>query len=244
MTRLTVCSLSLIVAATAVGCAPTQSSAPSPSTPEPVRSVMTSEAQQALTPEAALEELKAGNRRFAEGRLTARDYPAQVAATAKGQYPKAVILSCLDSRVTPELVFDQGVGDLFVGRVAGNVEDTAMVGSFEFGTKVAGAKLIVVLGHTSCGAVKGAADGVELGRLTELLDTIEPALEQARAETQPPYDSSNGDYIEAATEANVHRTMADLVEESPVIAELVAAGDLAVVGGVYDLATGRVTWLD
>jgi carbonic anhydrase len=131
-----------------------------------------------------------------------------------------------------------------VGRVAGNFEDDSMLASFEFGTRVAGAKLIVVLGHTSCGAVKGAADGVELGRLTELLDTIEPALEQARAETQPPYDSSNGDYIEAATEANVRRTMADLVEESPVIAELVTAGDLAVVGGVYDLATGRVAWLD
>lgn len=230
----------------AAGCAPadTTTQVEAPPAPEPVREVLTREAQQAMTPEAVLADLKAGNERFVAGRLTLRDYPAQAAATAAGQYPKAVVLSCLDSRVPTEIIFDQGIGDIFVGRVAGNVEDVAMLGSMEFATAAAGSKLIVILGHSACGAVKGAADGVEMGKLTELLANIDPALERAQAATEPPYDSSNTAYVNAAIEENVRRTMADIVERSPVIAEQVEAGSIAVVGGIYDLATGRVTWLD
>jgi carbonic anhydrase len=188
--------------------------------------------------------LKSGNERFAAGEETLRDYNAQAAATASGQYPKAMILSCVDSRVPVEIIFDQGIGDVFVGRVAGNVEDVAMLGSMEFATKAAGSKVILVLGHTACGAIKGAADGVEMGNLTALLDNFDPALERARAATEAPYDSSNTAYIDAAIVESVRQTMSDILEQSPVIAEQIESGDLALVGGVYDLATGRVNWLD
>ena len=231
----------------AAACAPTETRTAAPASvpaPEPVREVMTAEAQQALTPESVLADLKEGNRRFVEGRLTDRDFRAQAAATASGQYPKAVVLSCLDSRVPTEIIFDQGIGDIFVGRVAGNVEDTTMLGSMEFATKAAGSKLIVVLGHTACGAIKGAADGVEMGNLTALLDNFDKALEQARGRTEGPYDSSNAAYVGAAIEESVRQTMADILAESPVIAELVESGAVGIAGGVYDLASGRVTWLD
>jgi carbonic anhydrase len=236
---------SVCAAALGVGCAPAGDVGPAASaSPEPVKEVMTAEAQQSLTPAQVLADLQAGNLRFAEGRLTPRDYPAQVAATSEGQYPKAVVLSCLDSRVPVETIFDQGIGDLFVGRVAGNIEDVDMLGSFEFATKVAGSKLIVVLGHTSCGAIKGAAAGVEMANLTELLAEFDGALEKADEMTDGPADPSNADFIDAAVEENVRITMKDLVERSPIIAELVESGDVAIAGGVYDLATGRVTWLD
>lgn len=240
---LAVSAAALVLAA---GCAPQQAAAPvAEPTPVPVTAVLTAEAQQALTPDAVLSELKEGNRRFVEGRLTVRDFNAQVAATAGGQHPKAVILSCLDSRVPPEIIFDQGIGDVFVGRVAGNVEDVTMLGSMEFGTRAAGAKLIVVLGHTACGAVKGAADGVELGNLTALLADLGPALETARtAAGEAPADSKNEAFIEAAIVANVRQTMADIKERSPVISEMLASGQIGLVGGVYDLASGRIAWLE
>jgi carbonic anhydrase len=228
------------------GCAQEQAVAPAAEpAPAPVSAVLTAEAQQALTPEAVLEALKEGNRRFVEGRLINRDFIAQAEATASGQYPMAAILSCVDSRVPPEILFDQGIGDVFVGRVAGNVEDVNMIGSMEFATKAAGSKLIVVLGHSSCGAIKGAADGVEFGNLTDLLKEFEPALERAKAAAgEGATDSKNAAYIEAAVEENVRQTMQDIVERSPIIAEQLANGEIGLVGGVYDLATGRVTWLD
>jgi carbonic anhydrase len=246
MKQILVCGFVITTLGLNAGCAPQQAAAPAAEpTPAPVTAVLTAEAQQALTPEAVLAELKEGNRRFVEGRLTARDYNAQVAATAGGQHPKAVILSCLDSRVPPEIIFDQGIGDVFVGRVAGNVEDVTMLGSMEFGTRAAGAKLIVVLGHTACGAVKGAADGVELGNLTALLADLGPALEAARpAAGEAPADSKNEAFIEAAIVANVRQTMEDIKAESPVISEMLASGQIGLVGGVYDLATGRVTWIE
>ena len=148
--------------------------------PEPVSDVLTEAEQAALTPEQVLEQLKEGNQRFVEGRLTLRDYNAQAAATAAGQFPKAAILGCVDSRVPPEIVFDQGIGDLFVGRVAGNFENEDLLGSLEFATAVAGTPLIVVLGHTSCGAIKGAVAGVELGNLTAMLDNFDEVLAQVR----------------------------------------------------------------
>jgi carbonic anhydrase len=246
MKQAILCGFVIVSLGLGAGCAQEQAVAPAAEpAPAPVSAVLTAEAQQALTPEAVLEELKEGNRRFVEGRLTARNYVAQAEATASGQYPKAVILSCLDSRVPPEILFDQGIGDVFVGRVAGNVEDVNMLGSMEFAMKAAGSKLIVVLGHSACGAIKGAADGVELGNLTELLEEFEPALERAEAAAgEGATDSKNEAYIEAAVVENVRQTMQDIVERSPAIAEMLASGEIGLAGGVYDLATGRVTWLD
>jgi carbonic anhydrase len=228
------------------GCAPKSTLvAEAPSAPELVSEVLTAEAQQAMTPEQVLADLKAGNERFVAGKLTARDYMAQAEATAAGgQFPKATILSCVDSRVPVEIVFDQGIGDVFVGRVAGNVEDVNMVGSFEFATKVAGSKVIVILGHTSCGAIKGAADGVELGNLTELLNDFDEPIARADAATEGEANSSNAEFLNLAIEENVRQTIADLLDQSEVISDLVDSGDLLVVGGVYDLTTGRVNWLD
>jgi carbonic anhydrase len=230
----------------AIGCAqPQPETAEAPAAPEPVREVLTAEAQQSLTPAQVLADLKAGNQRFVAGTLTARDYMAQAEATAAGgQYPKAVILGCVDSRVPPEIIFDQGIGDVFVGRVAGNVEDVNLVGSLEFATKVAGSKVVVVLGHTACGAIKGAADGVELGNLTELLNDFDAPIARADEATDGEASSKNLEFLNLAIEENVKQTIADILEQSPLIAEMVDAGDVLVVGGVYDLASGQVNWLD
>jgi len=242
----TVFALAAAVALVSVGCAPQPAPvAEAPPAPELSSDVMTAVDQQAMTPEQVLADLKAGNERFVAGKLTPRDYMAQAQATAAdGQFPKATILSCVDSRVPVEIIFDQGIGDVFVGRVAGNVEDVNMVGSFEFATKVAGSKVIVILGHTSCGAIKGAADGVELGNLTELLNDFDAPIARADEATEGEASSSNKAFLNLAIEENVRQTIADLLDESDVISELVDSGDLLVVGGVYDLKTGRVNWLD
>lgn len=239
--------ITLSFAVLAIGCAPApeppaQTTAPAP---ELVSSVLDAAAQQALTPEQVLADLKAGNQRFVDGKLTARDYMAQAEATAVGgQYPKAIVLGCLDSRVPPEIIFDQGIGDIFVGRVAGNFENVDMLGSFEFGAKVAGSKVIVVLGHTQCGAVKGAADGVELGNLTEMLANFDEALAEAKTLVEGKFDSSNDAFVQAAVEANVRKTVADIVAQSEILSGMIDSGELLVVGGVYDLPTGQVKWLD
>jgi carbonic anhydrase len=197
-----------------------------------------------MTPEQVLADLKAGNERFVAGKLTTRDYLAQAETTAaNGQFPKAVILGCVDSRVPPEIIFDQGIGDVFVGRVAGNVEDVNLVGSLEFATKVAGSKVVVILGHTACGAIKGAADGVELGNLTELLNDFDAPIARADEATDGEANSKNLAFLNLAIEENVRQTIADIMEQSPLISEMVANGELLVVGGVYDLASGQVTWL-
>ena len=176
-------TLAVVFAVASAGCQPPESET-SAELQAPVSEVMTQEAQEALTPDAVLAQLKEGNQRFVEGRLTPRDYNAQAEATVSGQYPKAAVLSCLDSRVPPEIIFDQGIGDLFVGRVAGNFENTDMLGSLEFATAAAGTPLIVVLGHTSCGAIKGAVSGVELGNLTAMLDNFDEVLARVRAEQE------------------------------------------------------------
>jgi carbonic anhydrase len=209
-----------------------------------VQSVMTKDAQTALTPAQVIADLKAGNERFVAHHGTTYDYAAQVKQTSHGQYPKAVVLSCLDSRVPPEIVFDQGIGDIFVGRVAGNFENTDMLGSMEFATALAGAKAIVVLGHSHCGAIKGAADDAKLGNLTEMLTHIKPAVEAAKAKfPQGPYNSKNGPFVEAIVEENVRITVKNITQRSPVLADRVAKGELIVVGGVYDLDTGAIEWL-
>ncbi len=237
----------LSIAMLAIGCAPS-SEPPAQTTssaPELVSSVLDSAAQQALTPEQVLADLKAGNRRFVEGKLTPRDYIAQAEATAAGgQYPKAVILGCVDSRVPPEIVFDQGIGDVFVGRVAGNVEDINLVGSLEFASKLAGSKVVVILGHTSCGAIKGAADGVEMGNLTELLNDFDAPIARADEATEGEANSSNQEFIDLAIEENVRQTIADILAQSDIISGMVDNGELLVVGGVYDLSTGQVRWLE
>ncbi|MBS3746743.1 MAG: carbonic anhydrase [Wenzhouxiangellaceae bacterium] len=201
------------------------------------------EAQSTLTPDEALQLLKEGNARFVAGESIDRDLIEQQKATSVGQYPFAVVLSCLDSRSAPEVVFDQGVGDIFVGRVAGNVVDTNLLGSFEFATAAAGSKIIVVMGHTACGAVKGACDGVELGNLTALLDEIEPAVDAVSTPAGVDRSSANIEFVNDVVETNVRMQVNELVRRSDVVREMVEAGQVKVVGAVHDISTGEVTFL-
>ncbi len=203
----------------------------------------TKQTQQALTPDAALQILREGNARFVAGTTLRRDLARQVRETSDGQYPFAAVLGCVDSRVSPELVFDTGLGDVFSARVAGNVLDDPLLGSLEFATQVAGARLIVVLGHTHCGAVKGACDGVKLGHLTETLALLQPALDAAK-DVPGPHTSANEQYVSRVTEANVRGVARRMVEQSPILAELVRSGRLRVVPALYDLADGHVSFLE
>jgi carbonic anhydrase len=200
--------------------------------------------QDAMTPAMAIDKLKAGNRRFVEGTMHDRDLSAQAQRTASaGQYPFAVVLSCLDSRSAPEIIFDQGVGDLFVARVAGNVISDDMLGSFEFATKVSGSKVIVVMGHSACGAVMGACDGVELGHLTGLLAKITPAVEATPVAADAQRNASNAAFVEAVTEANTKRQVAEILRQSPILKALVDEGQIEVVPAMHDLGTGEVKFL-
>src|SRR6056297_831768 len=201
------------------------------------------EAQQALTPDQALEILQAGNARFVAGDSFDRDLIEQQRDTAAGQFPFAVVLSCLDSRSAPEVVFDQGVGDIFVGRVAGNVVDTNLLGSFEFATAAAGSKLIVVMGHTACGAVKGACDGVEVGNLTALLDEIEPAIDAVQTPMGTDRSSANTAFVNDVIETNVKMQVNELLRRSDVVRGLIEQGQVKAVGAVHDISTGEVTFL-
>ncbi|MHB8520247.1 MAG: carbonic anhydrase family protein [Limisphaerales bacterium] len=205
--------------------------------------VWTKEAQSAMTPPQALAELRAGNLRFVSGKPRAYHPLARVKATASGQYPIAATLSCIDSRQPIELVFDQSIGDVFSARVAGNVLDEDLLGSLEFACKVAGAKLIAVIGHSNCGAIKGAADGVALGNLTELLARIKPAIDRVPAEVQPR-NSKNHDFVDRVAEANVRLVLEQIRERSPILRAMIDQGQILLVGGMYDLATGRVHFYD
>jgi carbonic anhydrase len=201
---------------------------------------LTAAEQAALTPQQVLESLMAGNKRYVAGQLTSPNVKARIQAAAQGQYPQAVILSCLDSRVPVELVFDQGIGDIFVGRVAGNVENTDQLGSMEFATRVAGAKLVMVLGHEACGAVKGACDDVKMGNLTELLDKIKPAITAVEGFDASARNSSNKKFVAAVVEQNVRQTLADIRKHSSVLAEMEQQGEIMIVGALYSLADGSV----
>lgn len=205
---------------------------------------LTKEEQQALTPDAVLEDLMLGNERYLEGKTTDPDVSRRMEATAEGQHPKAVILSCLDSRVPVELIFDQGIGDVFVGRVAGNIENEDQLGSMEFATKLAGAKLVLVLGHSGCGAVKGACDGAELGNLTTLLAKIQPAVKAVKGFKPEERNSANKEFVKKVTEENVRQTVADIRKGSPILAELERSGAIRIAGAIYDLHSGKVTFLD
>jgi len=210
----------------------------------PLCAQVTKEEQQELTPEKVLEELMAGNSRYVAGNTTKRDITAKIVASAQGQFPKGVILSCLDSRVPVELVFDRGIGDIFVGRVAGNIENEDQLGSMEFATKLAGAKVVMVLGHSGCGAIKGACDGAKLGNLTALLAKIRPAVEAVQGFKPDERNSANEEFVRAVTEQNVRQTVADMHKDSAVLAELEDSGAIKIVGAIYDLQTGRVALLD
>ena len=205
---------------------------------------LTAETQAALSPDDVIQLLKDGNERFLAGTPVEYDFLTQVRQTAGGQYPMAAILGCIDSRVPHEIVFDKGVGDVFSARVAGNFVNTDILGSLEFAAAVAGSKVIVVLGHTECGAVKGACDHVELGNLTSTLANIAPAVYSVGDLVPGERSSANKDYVEAVAHANVELTVQNVVDRSPVLRGLVEAGDLIVIGAMHDVATGRVSFLD
>jgi carbonic anhydrase len=200
--------------------------------------VQTRESQAAMTPSKAFEQLKAGNARFVSNTTKRHDWSAKVMATASGQFPFAAVLGCMDSRAPIEIVFDQGIGDVFGVRVAGNIVNADELGSLEYAVKV-GTKLIVVLGHTSCGAVKGAIDGVQLGNLTGLLAKIHPAVEAARCS-----DSHDESCVTNIAERNVLQSMKEIHEKSPYLAKYLDEGKVELVGGMYDVATGKVTFLE
>ena len=197
-------------------------------------------AQEAMKPADALAQLKAGNARFVAGKPVQRDLVAERKETSAGQYPFAVVLSCLDSRTSSELVFDQGIGDVFNARVAGNILNDDILGSMEFACKAAGAKLIAVVGHTKCGAVKGACAGVELGNLTGLLNKIKPAAGAVPASG----DKTDYKHVDAVAAENVKLVMAQITERSPILAELLREEKVGLVGGMYDLESGSVTFFE
>ncbi|GAB7255875.1 carbonic anhydrase family protein [uncultured Polaribacter sp.] len=200
-------------------------------------------AQDALTPSEVLNNLLEGNKRFTNNSLEAVDYNSLVKETVGGQYPKAVILSCIDSRVPVEQVFDQTIGDIFVSRVAGNFENTDILGSLEYSCAVAGSKVVLVLGHQSCGAVKAACDGVELGNITAMLDNIMPAVKKSSEEVEGEANSSNPEFVAKTVENNVLLTVERIREKSPILKDLEDKGSISIVGGVYSLETGKVTML-
>jgi carbonic anhydrase len=200
--------------------------------------VQTRESQAAMTPIAALERLKEGNVRFASNATKRRDWSAKVAATASGQFPFAAVLSCMDSRAPVEIIFDQGLGDVFSVRVAGNIVNDDELGSLEYAANV-GTKLIVVLGHTGCGAVKGAIDDVKLGNLTVLLAKIHPAVAAAKCNS-----SKDDACVTRVAELNVRRSMQEIRERSPYLKQYFELGQVQLVGGIYDVATGKVTFLE
>lgn len=204
----------------------------------------TKQTQAALNPNTALELLKEGNKRFVEQNQTDRNLLAQVTETTTGQYPFATILSCIDSRVSAELVFDQGVGDIFSARVAGNIVNADILGSMEFACKLAGTKIIVVLGHTSCGAVKGACDDAKMGNLTELLSKIRPAVNAVSEPSDASQRTSkNLDFVNSVAEKNVKMTIDNIRKQSPVLKEMEDNGEILIVGGMYDISNGKVHYM-
>ncbi|WP_374496027.1 carbonic anhydrase family protein [Zoogloea sp.] len=201
---------------------------------------LTKSVQAGITPDKALEILQAGNARFAANKPLRRNLKAQVQATALGQYPFASVVGCLDSRTGPELVFDQGIGDIFVARVAGNTVNEDILGSLEYASKVAGSRLVVVLGHTSCGAIKGACDDVKMGNLTALLGKLKPAV--AAASTPGEHNSHNHAFVGEVTELNVKQVVQRIRDESPVLKALEDEGKIRIVGALYDTSNGKVKW--
>jgi carbonic anhydrase len=200
---------------------------------------LTKEMQAAITPAMALELLKEGNKRFVNNLKVNRNLLQQANETSDGQHPFAIILSCIDSRTSVELIFDQGLGDVFSVRIAGNIINEDILGSMEFACKVAGSKIIVVLGHTKCGAVKGACDHVEMGNLTALLSKLQPAVYDEQSVTQDRH-SGNDEFVEKVSIINVKRTVHAIIERSPILKEMIESGEIAIIGGTHNISTGEV----
>jgi len=200
---------------------------------------LTKDIQGSLTPDSTIDTLKTGNKRFVENNKASRDLNQQVSQTSGGQYPMAVVLSCIDSRVPAEIVFDQGIGDIFSARLAGNIVNEDVLGSMEYACKVAGSKLVVVMGHTKCGAVTSACKGVELGNITPLLSKIKPAVQAIKSDGSEFSD----DEIEAVSIENVKKSMEQIRKESPILADMEAEGAIKIVGAQYNVGTGAVDFL-
>lgn len=207
-----------------------------------VEEVLTKAEQDALTPDSVITTLQAGNIRFMNNDLTARDHSQQVRNSTLAQYPKAIVLSCVDSRVPVEDVFDRGIGDLFVARVAGNFVNEDILGSMEFACKVSGSKLVLVMGHEHCGAVKAAIDDVKLGNITPMLAKIQPAV--AAVEYDGERSSSNQAFVHNVSESNVRNTIAQIRLRSPILREMEDNGEIKIVGALYDMDNGKVTLLE
>lgn len=204
---------------------------------------LTKEMQAAITPAMALDILIEGNKRFVNNLKLNRNLLQQANETSDGQHPFAVILSCIDSRTSAELIFDQGLGDVFSVRIAGNIINEDILGSMEFGCKVAGSKIIVILGHTKCGAIKGACDHVEMGNLTALLTKIRPAVDDENTVTDNR-NSGNGEFVEKVAAINVKRSVHAIMERSPILKEMIETGAIGIVGGTHDITTGLVNFYE
>lgn len=205
------------------------------------QNTQTAHTQLEMTPEMATQMLTNGNARFVQGNSLNRDLHAQVKETASGQYPFAAIVSCIDSRIPTEVVFDQGIGDIFNARVAGNFVNEDILGSLEFACKLAGSKVIVVMGHTSCGAVKGACDHAELGNLTQMLKKISPAVDAIQTAPEVDRSSKNLDFVNQVSLKNVEFTIENIKSQSPVLNEMLQKNEIAIIGAMYDVKTGLVT---
>jgi carbonic anhydrase len=201
-------------------------------------------AQAKLTPQQAKQILIEGNHRFVENRQAKRDLADQVQKTATGQFPFAVVLNCIDSRVPSEIVFDQGIGDIFAARVAGNFVNEDILGSMEFACKVAGSKLVVVMGHTACGAVKGACDNVELGNLTGMLKKITPAVNAVKTPEGTDRSSANNEFVDKVAEKNVELTIQNIQQQSQILNEMHKNGEIDIVGAMYSVQSGKVSFFD
>lgn len=208
-----------------------------------VEKILTQEQQAKLTPQMVIKSLKAGNRRFKDGNLTIRDHNQQIRKSVLGQYPKAIILSCVDSRIPVEDVFDRGIGDLFVARVAGNFANEDILGSMEFATKVAGARLILVLGHEHCGAIKATIDNVQLGNISSLVKNIKPAIKMSDAFSGDK-TAANQKYVTEVSKNNVRNTVKNIRNNSAIIKKLEQQGKVKIIGAIYDMDTGQVAFLD
>jgi carbonic anhydrase len=236
----------LTLAALVSGCGvPAVPPAPTATAPQPVTKlverVLTKEEQASLTPDMVIQSLKEGNERFVRNDLTARDHSAQVRKSASAQFPKAIVLSCVDSRVPVEDVFDRGIGDVFVARVAGNFVNTDILGSMEFACKVSGAKLILVMGHENCGAVKAAIDDVKLGNITSMLTRIQAARDTVEFDGKRA--GSEAEFVRMVCEANVREAVAGIRAGSDILREMESAGEIKIVGAVYDMDSGAVEFL-
>lgn len=241
---LTAVFLSLALTSPLVADQPGEASTPSDSADASVYAPVRTRAERdALTPQQVLDSFIEGNRRFVAGERRGRNLLQEQRITAEGQHPSAIVLSCIDSRAPAEFIFDKGIGEIFNARIAGNVVNPDIAGSAEFACLAAGAKLLLVVGHSSCGAVNGAIDKVELGNLTALLARVEPAIDTALTTTDGDRSSENADLVTAVTRQNVRSTVDEIRRMSPLLAEQEKSGELLIVGALYDVTTGRVEFL-